>query len=533
MSSAVPVDDLRRLQRRGDSLAGLVATAVALGVTELVAGALPGAVSLVGAVGDAAVDWLPTPVVRFGIETFGTDDKTVLVGVILVLCGVASVTLGRAARRRPPAPALGFAAFGVAGALAALRDPQAQPAATVISAAAGVAAGIAVLAGLRGLAARSGPAPVLPGDEPAPSPDVAQPIGVPDRRAFLAAAGAAAGLAAVGAVIGRSLARAGASAARLRYVLPGVDRPLPLPPSATAAVEGMTPVVVPNESFYRIDTRLLGPPRVDVDSWQLRVTGMVEHPFELTFSELLALPMVEEYVTLSCVSNEVGGDLVGNAAWRGVPLTAILDRAGVRDGATQIVGRSVDGFTVGFPTELAVDGRHALVAVGMNGELLPDDHGFPARLVVSGLYGYTSATKWLEEIELTTWEAFDAYWIPRGWSKFAPVKVQSRIDRFQPSGPLVAGPVLVAGVAWAPHRGIGRVEVQVDDEPWREAELAESLGAGAWRQWLFRWAATPGAHRLAVRATTGDGETQTAARRAPAPDGATGYHTVQVGVAEA
>jgi hypothetical protein len=243
--------------------------------------------------------------------------------------------------------------------------------------------------------------------------------------------------------------------------------------------------------------------------------------------------MVEEYVTLSCVSNEVGGDLVGNAAWRGVPLATLLDRAGVKQGADQLVGRSVDGFTVGFPTELASDGRHALVAVGMNGELLPADHGFPARLVVAGLYGYTSATKWLEEIELTTWDGFDAYWIPRGWSKFAPVKVQSRIDAIQPSSPIVAGPVVVGGVAWAPHRGITRVELQVDDQPWRDAELAEELSRSAWRQWLFRWTATAGQHRLRVRATAGDGEIQTAEIAPPAPDGATGYHTVRIRVEEA
>jgi DMSO/TMAO reductase YedYZ molybdopterin-dependent catalytic subunit len=243
--------------------------------------------------------------------------------------------------------------------------------------------------------------------------------------------------------------------------------------------------------------------------------------------------MEEEYVTLACVSNEVGGDLVGNASWRGVPLSTLLERAGVKRGADQIVGRSVDGFTVGFPTELASDGRHALVAVGMNGELLPADHGFPARLVVAGLYGYTSATKWLEEVHLTTWDGFDAYWIPRGWSKFAPVKVASRIDTIRPSSPVVAGPVVVGGVAWAPHRGIDRVEVQVDDEPWRDAELAEELSRSAWRQWLFRWPATAGDHRLRVRATAGDGETQTADIVPPAPDGATGHHAVRIRVEEA
>jgi hypothetical protein len=232
---------------------------------------------------------------------------------------------------------------------------------------------------------------------------------------------------------------------------------------------------------------------------------------------------------LCCVSNEVGGDLVGNAAWRGVPLTDVLNRAGVQRGATQIVGRSVDGFTIGFPTDVAFDGRHALVAVGMNGELLPALRGFPARLVVPGLYGYVSATKWLTEIQLTTWDAFDAYWVPRGWSKRAPIKTQSRIDAVSPL-PAVAGPVAVAGVAWAPTRGISRVEVKVDDEPWAEARLAASLADDAWRQWVFRWNASPGDHVLSVRATDGRGDTQTAQETTPDPDGATGYHTVQVKV---
>jgi len=289
---------------------------------------------------------------------------------------------------------------------------------------------------------------------------------------------------------------------------------------------------VPSDRFYRIDTRLLGAPVVDADRWRLRITGLVDHPYELTFPELLALPMVEEYVTLCCVSNEVGGKLVGNAAWRGIPLPEILNRAGIHSGATQIVGRSVDGFTTGFPTEVAFDGRHALVAVGMNGELLPRVHGFPARLVVPGLYGYVSATKWLTEIELTTWDAFDAYWVRRGWSKRGPVKTQSRIDTVWPLPP-VAGPVAVAGVAWAPTRGISRVELRVDDGPWVEVSLASALSDGTWRQWVYHWEATPGVHLLAVRATDGRGETQTARRSRPDPDGATGYHTIRVEVREA
>lgn len=257
---------------------------------------------------------------------------------------------------------------------------------------------------------------------------------------------------------------------------------------------------------------------------------MVDAPFELTYDELLALPLVERHITLSCVSNEVGGSLVGNALWLGTRLSGLLARAGVQPGATQVVGRSVDGFTVGFPVEAATDGRDALVAVGMNGEPLPAGHGFPARLVVPGLYGYVSATKWLKEIELTTFEAFDAYWVERNWARHGPVKVQSRIDVPRDFGRVTAGRHTAAGVAWAPNRGVRGVEVRVDEGPWTGAALGPALGDGAWRQWSLPWDATPGDHVLTVRATTGDGELQTATKHPPFPDGATGHHQITVRV---
>ena len=510
--------------RPAAALAGAVAGALTLGLTESMAGATTGVPSLVGAVGDRVVNWLPRPVTRFGIETFGTHDKAVLVGVILALCGLAAAALGVAASRRFRLAVGGFSAFGVIGVFAALRAPGASPGIVVAATVAAVAAGLATLVGLLRWAPRTS----LPPEAPQP----AAPIGVPDRRRFLAAAGGVAAGAATLAWSGRWLSNSGAASYRGRYALPPVPNPVPPPPeSASVALPRMTPVVVPNDRFYTIDTRLLGPPAVDADRWRLRVSGLVDHPYELTFAELLAMPMVEEYVTLCCVSNEVGGDLVGNAAWRGVRLADILQRAGVRRDATQVVGRSVDGFTTGFPTEVALDGREALVAVGMNGELLPRGHGFPARLVVPGLYGYVSATKWLTQIELTTWDAFDAYWVPRGWSKRGPVKTQSRIDTVAPNPP-VAGLLAVGGVAWAPTRGISRVELRVDDGPWQEAQLATSLGNDSWRQWVYRWEATPGPHRLAVRATDGRGETQTGQLSRPEPDGATGYHTIRIEVAE-
>jgi hypothetical protein len=257
---------------------------------------------------------------------------------------------------------------------------------------------------------------------------------------------------------------------------------------------------------------------------------MVDRPYTLTYDELLALESVEDIVTLQCVSNEVGGNLVGNAAWQGVPLAAVLERAGVQAGATQIVGRSVDGFTAGFPTEVGLDGRTALVVYAMNGEPLPARNGFPARLLIAGLYGYVSATKWLSEIELTTWEDFDGYWVPRGWSKEGPIKPQSRIDVPRGGAELAAGPQPIAGVAWAPVDGVSQVEVQVDDGPWLEATLGDAASGNTWVQWWVDWDATPGQHRLQVRCTTATGEVQTEERQPPAPDGATGWHSRTVRV---
>ncbi|WP_419927596.1 molybdopterin-dependent oxidoreductase [Candidatus Poriferisocius sp.] len=297
-------------------------------------------------------------------------------------------------------------------------------------------------------------------------------------------------------------------------------------------IAGIAPLITPNEDFYLIDTAL-SYPQIDPADWSLRIHGMVDREVEISFDELLDLGLVREQVTLSCVSNRVGGRLVGNAEWVGVPLATVLDQAGVQPRATQIVGRSVDRWTAGFPTAVALDGRIAMVAVQMNGEPLPISHGFPARLVVAGLYGYVSATKWLSDIELTTWEAFNGYWIPRGWAKEGPIKTQSRIDVPRRDSTIDPGPTAIAGVAWAPSRAIEKVEVQVDDEDWVEAELSRETTINSWRQWMVTWNATPGEHQVRVRATDGTGTTQTSEISNPAPDGATGWHTIQVRADEA
>jgi DMSO/TMAO reductase YedYZ molybdopterin-dependent catalytic subunit len=368
-----------------------------------------------------------------------------------------------------------------------------------------------------------------------PASEDAQRSSDPSRRSFIIGLSAILGLAAVSAGVGRALLERAkvVVAGRAEVVLPTPAEAVGEVPAAAdlTGIEGLSPVITPNDSFYRIDAAL-SVPKVDVPTWTLAIKGMVDRPYTIDYSDILEMRMVERYVTLSCVSNKVGGDLVGNAKWLGVPLTEILDRASVQVDAEQIVGRSVDDFTVGFPVQVAYDGRDALLAVGMNDEPLPFEHGFPARLVVAGLYGYVSATKWLSEIELTRWDDFDAYWVPRGWAKEAPVKTQSRIDT-PPSGAQMApGPRQVAGVAWAPNRGIGRVEVQLGEAAsWVEAELSESLSDNSWRQWSVEWDASPGTHRIRVRATDGEGETQTEAIVPPAPDGATGWHTIEVSVA--
>ena len=328
--------------------------------------------------------------------------------------------------------------------------------------------------------------------------------------------------------IGRSMIRSRAEAQRSALGLPvPVERQADPSAADDLALEGLTPIVVANDDFYRIDTALVVP-AVDPEEWTLTIKGMVAREVVLSYADIAAMPLVERYVTLSCVSNKVGGGLVGNALWTGVYLKDLLEMAGVQSGADQIVARSTDDWTAGFPTEIAFDGRDAMLAIGMNREVLPADHGFPARLVIPGLYGYVSATKWIKEIELTTWDAFDGYWVPRGWSKEAPIKTQSRIDRPKNGVRLPVGEYTVAGVAWSPGNGIERVEIQVDDGPWTETELSEPLSDDAWRQWMLPTMFAEGEHRVRVRATDRAGFTQTADEVTPAPNGAEGWHTITV-----
>ncbi|MEU6986637.1 molybdopterin-dependent oxidoreductase [Streptomyces sp. NPDC046324] len=517
-----------RTDRLLAALGGVLSGYVALAVADLVAGWVRPEAGPVTAVGDVLVDRTPTAVEQWAIRTFGESDKAVLLlGILLVLALIAAA-LGLLALRRRLAAAVGVLGFGVIGALAAVSRPDSDSALDAVPSLVGAAAGGVLLYVLVGR---------LLAPDRGELPDGAARA---DRRSFLVVA-AATGLAATAAAaLGRAAGSAGESATASRDALrlPRPASPAPaVPPGAQLDVPGIGPFITPNRDFYRVDTALVVP-GVDADGWRLRVHGTgVRRELSLTLPELMSRTVVERDITLACVSNEVGGDLVGNARWLGVRLADLLREAGVRppsEGgpADQLVARSVDGMTLGTPVADVMDGRDALLAFGMNGEPLPLDHGFPVRMIVPGLYGYVSACKWIESIELTTFDAYDAYWVPRGWAAQAPVKTQSRIDTPRALARPGAGTVMIAGVAWAQHRGIARVEVRVDDGPWEVARLGAEDSQDTWRQWVHPWQAAPGRHTLTVRATDGTGATQPEARTDTMPDGATGRHSVVVIVEE-
>ncbi len=511
-------------------LAGVAAAAGALGGSELLAGLLPGGTSLVAAIGQVAIDLQPPGAKDVVVSWFGTNDKLALELFTVAVALLIGAALGLLARRRFELAAIGFAAFGVIGFIAALGDPVASSSIVAVQAAVSVGAGLWILDWLpRTAQARAS-------GRPAAGPPASAPVAqMPDwsRRSFLVRAAGVGVAAAVGGVAGRSLLD------RQRFPPAGADAALPppaetVPPLAagtdlSSTLPGLTPIVMPNDRFYKIDTSLLVP-GVSTDGWTLRIHGMVDRETVLTWEELIGLPMFEQYVTIACVSNEVGGKLVGNAKWTGVRLRDVLEMAGVQAGATQLVGRSIDGWTAGMPTAWVMDpSREPMIAVKMNDEPLPPAHGYPARLIVPGLFGYVSATKWLKELELTTLEAFDGYWVPLGWAKEGPILTQSRIDTPR-GGQVPAGRVPIAGIAWAPDRGVSRVEVGVDGV-WADARLSTPISDATWVQWVFDWTAAPGHHVVQVRATDGTGQVQTETATPPAPDGARGWDGVAFDVA--
>ena len=566
MTSASPADD----QPPGPhafagALAGVLAGAVAIGVAQLAAGLTVPQSSPVLAVGQAAIDLTPLPVKNFAISTFGTQDKTALLGGILVVLALYAAVVGMVALRRLTFGLWGLALFAAIGLAAALSRPNSTPE-YVVPTLAGAAAGAFALARLA--RAATGPAVVrsrppdssrklTPPDLPAPpdiparpaepaepaekaptysftylpNPDDHGPARWPGRRRFLIASGMAAAVATAGTLAGRELiTRRNVSQARaaIRLPRPAVPAP-PLPAGSNLNIPGLSSFITPNDSFYRVDTALILP-QVDPATWQLRIHGMVQREVTLTFAELLKRPLIEDYVTLTCVSDPVGGPYVGNAKWLGASLAALIRQARPLAGASQLLCTSVDGFTSGTPLTVVLDGREALLAVAMNGTELPVEHGFPARMVVPGLYGYVSATKWVTDIEVTTFAAASAYWVQRGWSQQAPIKTECRIDVPAGGASLRPGLTPVAGVAWAQHKGIAAVQVRVDGGPWHQARLAAVPGIDTWRQWVWEWPATPGSHLLEARATDQTGYTQTPVQAHPPPNGASGYPSAAVSV---
>ncbi|MBG0821268.1 molybdopterin-dependent oxidoreductase [Planomonospora sp. ID91781] len=509
------------------ALIGLVAGAVAVGVSLPVAALVKASAFPVVAVGDAAVDLAPAWLKEWAIRAFGENDKTVLLAGVLAVLAAGAAATGALAVRDLRYGLACLAAFGAVGLLAVLTRPGASPG-DALPTLLGAAAGMSALSRL--LRRALVPAPPVPGPAVMRAGEDLRSF---DRRGLLTAALGGVAVAGIGGAAGRLLSGgAEADAVRSGVVLPRPAVPArPVPAGSDLRISGLSPFFTPNRDFYRVDTALLVP-RVDPRDWTLTITGMVDRPAELTFADLMGRPLVEADVTLCCVSNEVGGPYIGNARWLGVRLADVLREAGVHAGADMLLSTSTDGWTCGTPADVVLDGREALLAVAMNGETLTADHGFPARLVVPGLYGYVSATKWVTEIKVTRFDRDEAYWTPRGWSAKGPIKTQSRIDLPRPGAVLPPGRTVIAGVAWAQHRGVDAVEVRVDGGPWRRARLAEAPTADTWRQWVLDdWDAAAGEHTIEVRATDATGRTQTAERAPVAPDGATGLHAVTVRVA--
>ncbi len=489
---------------------GAVATAAGLAAGHLAAALVAPAASPVVAVWNRAVDLTPTPLKEWAVAVFGLADKAVLlVGIVVVTLGLGAL-VGLLARRSLSAALV--AAALLAG-LALLAAPGASGVGGLLPAPVAFGVGAAVLVRFRGADARAAPAAV-------------------GRRGLLRALGPVLAGTAVAAGLGEWLIRS--------QVLGGGPRPTPTPPVPTgpgtplptgveAEASGVSPLFTPNADFFRIDTALRVP-QLDATGWSLTIDGLVERPLTLSWADLVALPPLERDVTLACVSNDLGGDLIGNARWRGAATAALLARAGVRPGADQVLSRSADGFTVSTPLVALTDGRGAMLAYAMNGEPLPAEHGFPVRLLTPGLYGFVGATKWVVSLTVTTYARDEAYWTTRGWAIDAPVRPGSTIETPRSGNAVAAGPVKVGGVAWAHGSGVAGVQVSVDDGPWQDVGLGPDAGLDSWRQWLWVWDAAPGDHVLRCRVVDAAGRPQSEDRLPPFPSGVSGLHAIRVTV---
>lgn len=509
-----------RQPARAAAAAGVVAVGSAAVLGELLAGFFSPSLSPVTAVGGAVIDAVPPGVKDWAVAVFGTADKAaLLVCMALVMAGMAALAGILEYRMRFAGGAL-IGVFGMVGLAAVLTRAQASAGAAVLA----VLTAVVAVFLLRFLMRRLqlwGSQAVEPAANTAPA-----------RRSFLQGLAGGAVFTAAGGLLAGAWrgAAAIASEARSRVALPRPASPAPaIPAGAEAGVDGMQPLVTPNKDFYRIDTAL-AVPTVDPATWVLKVTGLVDRQVELTFPDLLAKPLTERHITIACVSNNVGGDLIGNARWLGWPVRELLALAGPRAGADMVLSKSADGWTAGTPLEVLQDGRDALLAIGMNGEPLPLEHGFPVRLVVPGLYGYVSATKWVTELKVTRFADDAGYWTPRGWSERGPIKMSSRIDVPRNGRPVSAGTVVFGGIAWAQHTGIGKVELRLDRGPWQQAELAQGISPDTWYQWKLGMDLAEGRYEVQVRATDLAGQVQDERSRPVVPDGATGLHTIRVDV---
>ena len=514
------------------ALAGLLTGAVALGVAELTAAITGPRGTPVVAVGETAINLTPVPVKDFAIAHFGSHDKEALITGIVVLLVAFAALIGALAVRRIAYGLAGLTVFAGIGVAAAAHLPDATVA-DVMPTLAGAGVAVAALVVLVRAVRVAFPAAESPaffeGITSFEDPASAEGTARPDRRQFLIAGAGAAALAAAAGGLGDQLTgRFSVAPGEVKLPVPAVAAKA-IPPGTDLRIGGLTPFFTSNSSFYRVDTDLVLP-QVRPDTWTLRIDGMVDRQLEITFAELLRMPLTENDMTLVCVSNSVGGSYAGNARWLGVPLAGLLRKAGVKAGADQVLSTATDGMTISTPIATIMDGREALLAVGMNGQPLPIAHGFPARMLVPGLYGYVSATKWVTRLTLTTFARQRAYWTQRGYAAQAPIKTESRIDVPKPLAQVKAGRVAVAGVAWAPATGIAAVEVNVDNGPWHRAELAAVDAIDTWRQWMWAWDATPGLHTLQVRATDNSGVTQTPQRAQVFPNGASGWDSTVVTV---
>ncbi len=534
------------LPPRRAALAGAVAALAGLVAAEVFGLILPGRPSAVTMVADRVIAWAPDSLREWLIGAVGTLDKPLLAGGIVVAVVGGGAVVGALTRARPERAWWWFAAAGVLGFLVAWDGNSADLLTLALVIAVGVTAAVLVWGRLVPASSPASREPAYAGGtvergaldrstvERRTVDQSTVERSTVERRTVLRAAAVIGGLTVVGLGV-VALTRRGSSAAvdavRAALRLPApTDPAAALPAGIDPPVPGLALAVTPNADFYQIDVSLSAPV-VDVEQWRLSITGRVATPRTLSYADLLALPSIERHITLTCVSNPVGGDLVGTARWQGVRLTDLLESVGVRDDAELLVGRSVDGFTAGFPRSILGDGRDAMVAYAMNGEPLPVKHGFPARLVVPGLYGYVSATKWLEEIQLTTIADDVPFWLSRGWAQDGSIEAASRIDVPRTGVRIPAGRTAVGGRAWHQHTGVGAVELSVDGGPWTEVTLAAPIGTDSWRLWSWEWDAGPGRHELRVRMRDLDGGAQDESERPVFPGASSGLHTISVEVA--